>query len=477
MPTPAKNPARVGVPSRDADATSPATAPLARAVRSATTDSPPATTSAARIAASPANKPQLRMRPAPIPVELPPHRCANPAPAAACHFWTPTRRALLAGGLAATLCPASGFADVTRGAGQPPGGGLGDDGASPGPVLRGKVGQPLPLMLANALDSPASFAVWGLGVDAGFPASMETPPVVDERHPRVVTPREAGFGFYRASGPASTTKLFGAVVIEEAAPPPTDLDMVVLLSGDTSGLCVNGAALPLTLNARPGARVRLRLANACSDALLALSAPQGAQVVAIDSQPCEMFAPAAGSLPLAPSARFELLFDFADQGAEFAAEGRPALRIVAAGERVAARPPIAPLSANPRLPLQIALERAKRVDVPFREFPTGAPLNRAYSLSGAENLPLFTAKRGQPVVLTMTNQTPTPQTMRLEGHWARILHALDDGWDPYWRDTLHVEPGRKLLAAFVADAPGNWSLASASPDKRAKGLAAWFQVA
>ena len=66
--------------------------------------------------------------------------------------------------------------------------------------------------------------------------------------------------------------------------------------------------------------------------------------------------------------------------------------------------------------------------------------------------------------------------MRLEGHVARQLHALDDGWDPYWRDALLIGAGKTLHAAFVADNSGKWPLASASPESRAKGLLAWFLV-
>ena len=78
--------------------------------------------------------------------------------------------------------------------------------------------------------------------------------------------------------------------------------------------------------------------------------------------------------------------------------------------------------------------------------------------------------------LTTSPKTATAQTIRLEGHFARQLHALDDGWDPYWRDAMLVGPGRTLHAAFVADNPGKWPLASASPVKRAKGLMTWFSV-
>jgi FtsP/CotA-like multicopper oxidase with cupredoxin domain len=80
------------------------------------------------------------------------------------------------------------------------------------------------------------------------------------------------------------------------------------------------------------------------------------------------------------------------------------------------------------------------------------------------------------VTMTLINKTATSQTMRLEGHVARQLHALDDGWDPYWRDTLLIGANKTLHAAFVADAAGKWPLASASPEKRAKGLLAYYVV-
>jgi FtsP/CotA-like multicopper oxidase with cupredoxin domain len=66
--------------------------------------------------------------------------------------------------------------------------------------------------------------------------------------------------------------------------------------------------------------------------------------------------------------------------------------------------------------------------------------------------------------------------MRLGGHVARELHALDDGWDPYWRDVVIVPPGRTVHAAFVADNPGKWPIASATPECRAAGLCGWFQA-
>lgn len=381
-----------------------------------------------------------------------------------------SRRAVVAAALAAPFWPLAAQADEAREAASLASGGLGYDGASPGAVLRGPIGQLLRLTLTNALATPTSFALLGLRVenDPGFPALSATRIAPGERRPLVFTPREAGFALYGAYG-AGAEGLFGAIVVPEAAPPAVDLEAVVALSGGLAAPRANGAPLPLTLSAPPGGRVRLRLANASPDALWALSTAAKVQVVALDGQPCEMFTPLHGDLPLCPSARFDILFDLAEADVEFALGPTPALRILAQGARVAPRPAITALPPNPRLPQEIALERALRATL---RLP-----GRGQTSGGWPKKPLFQARRGQPVALTLINDTTEPQTLRLEGHSARRLHGLDDGWDPYWRDALYLEPGGTQHFAFVADNPGKWPLASASPAKRAQGMANWFQVA
>ncbi len=301
------------------------------------------------------------------------------------------------------------------------------------PLLRGRIGQ--------ALRAPGP--VFGLWLPASATASF--------------TPTEPGFGL---------ADPLVAVVVEERAPPPVDLDAVALLHAQGGSLAVNGQAPPLSLAAPPGGRVRLRLASAAPDALLALKV-EGAQmqVIAIDGQPCERIALRDNAFPLAPSARFELMLDLAEGPATVVAGDVALVRIATRGENAPSRDPVAALPANPRLPADIALERARQVSV--RVTPDGIGAGQ----------PLFSVKRGTPVTLALSNASAEPQTLRLEGHSARLLHALDDGWDPYWRDVFYLPPRATLHAAFVADNPGRWRIASASPDKRAKGFAAAFTVA
>ncbi|MGB6752908.1 MAG: multicopper oxidase domain-containing protein [Xanthobacteraceae bacterium] len=46
--------------------------------------------------------------------------------------------------------------------------------------------------------------------------------------------------------------------------------------------------------------------------------------------------------------------------------------------------------------------------------------------------------------------------IHLHGHSFRLLDALDDGWKPFWLDTMPVAPGGKARIALVADNPGKW---------------------
>ena len=383
-----------------------------------------------------------------------------------------TRRAVLGGALAAALpLPAKAADDFTLEATP-----QGYNGASPGPLLRGAVGRRLQLRLVNKLAEPTSLYWPGLG--GGFPGLYGATLAPGETRDIDFTPAAPGFHLYTPYGQQSAAGLFGAVVIDEAAPPAVDLDAIVVFSGaDAASLRVNGGTAPLRLSAPPGGRVRLRLANASADFALVLRA-SGASVhiVAIDSKPSELFEPRGGEFPICPSGRFELMFDLAEAAVELSLGGLAAVWIKPQGPRVAAKPAIAALPADAGLPQEIALERALRVNVAITGSADGGYAINGVGGAGWPGKPLFFCKTGTPVSLTLVNKTDAAQTVRLEGHVARLLHALDDGWDPYWRDALFIAPGTTLHAAFVAQTPGKWPLASASPAARAKGLKAWFQV-
>ncbi len=310
----------------------------------------------------------------------------------------------------------------------------------------------LPLRLTNALPVPLQLKICGLRfphgpLDAALAPgeSRDAPfPVADSGFALVLMRDSAG----QASDP------IGAILVPEANPPAVDADVLAIVheTGSPPILSVAGAPASARHSFAPHARIRLRLANACPNRLASIHIEGAAPtVIAIDSQPCELFQPLRNQFPLAPLARFELMFDMpGSAGAKvtFAladldgAKPQPLLSFEAQGEAKPPPGPIAPLPANSALPTKIALEQALRVDVPL----TGKPSVKA----------LFKAKRGQPVVLAFHNTTQATQAARLGGHVGRLLHSLDDGWDPYWRDIVLIAPGKSALLAFVADNIGVW---------------------
>ena len=276
---------------------------------------------------------------------------------------TPTRRAVLGGGLMAAawrlcgsaradaLAPAAdGFvsfeAAPTRLQLIPPPAEPAEtyaySGAVPGPLLKLRQGEALKLKFVNGLAEPTTLSFPGLraanasaGVGGLTQDRLKSGASADIR---LVAP-DPGFNLYLPHAGFTDAGqqgrgLFGPIIVEEAIKPDVDLDTAIVLfdwnvdangeikddfadpaiargSGRRGGLIfANGAAAPLKLSARPGARVRLRLGNAAT-ARLATIAIEGAKtlIVAVDGQPGEPFEPLLNQFPMGPGARFELMFD------------------------------------------------------------------------------------------------------------------------------------------------------------------------
>ncbi len=450
----------------------------------------------------------------------------------------PTRRAFLGGGLAVAAWGVTAVRAETP-APQPdgvmafeaaparlaflpppaePAATLAYGGTIPGPLVRLKKGAELKLRFSNTLSEPTTLCFAGLrtaNAIAGY-GGLTGPRLapgasVDIRF----APPDSGFNLSLPHAGATDAGqqgrgLFGPIVVEETDKLDVDEDFIVILSDwslDEKGqitsdfadpalargpgrrgrlVFAGAAAAPLPLKTRPGARVRLRLGNAAT-ARLTNVAIDGAKtlIVAVDGQPSEPFAPLRNQFPMGPCARFELLFDMPrDVGSEvrFALRGDsgapdiPFVAVKAEGDPVAARSAPARLPPNPALPAEIALEAARSFDIVV----TGGAV-APFAVNGATFTdwgpkPIAQVAHGQPTVFAFANRTAVVQAMRLGGHVARLLHSMDDGWEPYWRDTILIQPGRTLHVAFIADNPGKWPIESAIPEHRAAGVGAWFLV-
>ena len=403
------------------------------------------------------------------------------------------------------------------------------DGAVPGPVIRIRHGEELRLRLHNDLERPLSLHWHGVrnaSAMDGVGGFSQEPVGPKQSFEYRFTPPDAGTFLIRplvigASSELAERGLSAILIVEEREPPAVDHELALVvddwrlsedgslapfgapLDAATAGrlgnwVTVNAKDAPERLSLPPGSRVRLRLANACNARTLRIRFDDlKLYVIAVDGQPTDTFEPLRSTLPFSPGSRYDLLLDMpAEPGPEgkvvaLLGEGVPLVALTVAGEapKRPALPPIAALPSNKLLAPAIRLQDSLRRDVTIaggaRRGPEGKAVfegdpKRIWTMNGAPgstaSKPVFSAKRGSPVVLTVINQTPLVQPVHLHGHAFRLLHPFDDGWEPYWIDTLQVPEGRTVRIAFVADNPGRWLLSSSVLERFDTGLWSWFEV-
>lgn len=411
------------------------------------------------------------------------------------------------------------------------------DGSSTPPLVRVKLGQQVRLRLKNGTDKPLSLHWHGVrNVNAmdgvGGVTQAPVPPGGDFLYE--FTPPDAGTFLIRplvvgGSSEPSGRGLAGMLVVEEANPPAVDADLGLLLQdwrleadgtlmpfGQTSFaaasgrlgnlVTVNGGPVPQSIEARPGSRIRLRVANGCSARGTRLRF-EGVKVyvAAVDGQPTDTFEPLRATLPFPPGTRYDLMIDLPDEeGAKASVialigQGLTLASVTTKGAKLAQnRAPIGPIGENKKLPAEVKLQNALRRDVvitggAFIPKETGEAKDKAapepvytgdpkkvWSVNGTSGAsgqpPIFSVKRGQVVVLALRNDTAFPQALHLHGHCFRLLHPLDDGWEPYWLDTFQLLEGRTARIAFLADNPGRWLISATVLERFDTGLWTSFEV-
>jgi FtsP/CotA-like multicopper oxidase with cupredoxin domain len=359
----------------------------------------------------------------------------------------------------------------------------GFDRAVPGPVIRVRRGDEVKVRLVNGLDEPTALHWHGVrlrnAMDGGLP--LRSPPVApgatfDYRF----TAPDAGTFWYRATRRDQQERgLHGALIVAEQAAPLVDRDQLLLFAdrrdGDgTRQFTLNGAAA-VDIPARPNERLRLRFINAsATQAMNARIDRHRVFVMALDGEPAEPFVSRDSLLSLGPGNRADVFIDailppgsiapivFMQSGGEAALA-----RIVYEGSPARAAPPPgepAPLPANP-LPERMNFSGALRITLPI-EGRNEAALGR---------MPLFAAARGRTVVMALDNRDTTAHVVHVHGHHFRLLDRLDDGWKPYWLDTLAVAGRQTARIAFVADNPGRWLIEQHALDGPAAEVN-WFEV-
>lgn len=350
-----------------------------------------------------------------------------------------------------------------------------DDGSIilEGPLdrLRSPRGELLSIPIQNMLDAPISLAIRGLRSEA---VPLTVAPRASETVK--VTPRDAGTFLLQplqtGEGPAQLRAgLSAMVVIDRPETPRADGEKLIHLTENQSGIRLNGQET-LSLAARANARLWLRLANGTAQRIMALTfADLPVTLMALDGQPCEPFRLEGGRLTLAPGQRAEL---FCDVPARPGANLPISLDNLAGGKgegalTISDEPPLrteplpapSPLPDN-GLPQTMDFRRATRAEITLD--------------SATFARPLVTAKSGSVVMLGFKNDTQRFQAVHWAGHPARLLDGLDDGWKPFFLDTVLVAPGATERIAFIADRPGQYPIFSQVINDLSPPLAGRFMV-
>jgi FtsP/CotA-like multicopper oxidase with cupredoxin domain len=121
------------------------------------------------------------------------------------------------------------------------------------------------------------------------------------------------------------------------------------------------------------------------------------------------------------------------------------------------------------------LKTALRVEMPLIS-PEGSPAWIQPTLFNTSSAPAFRVKRGRTVVFTLTNTATLPMVFHLHGHHVRLLDRRDDGWKPFWLDTVLVDAGQTQRVAFAADVAGAWLMEAMAVEWSAPRRVRWFAV-
>ncbi len=372
------------------------------------------------------------------------------------------------------------------------------------PVSRFKRGDELEITCANDLPVPVVLNCHGIdGVPAVEPLTVRAPLAAGARETFVIPLRHAGTFLcdLRLLGDGQALPSQGlALIVGESEAVGVDRDQVLLIEdwrlrpdgtaiapgldpGDAKPLFTINGQRTLDIPARTNERLRFRFINGCQRNVIAVKIEDlDVRVMALDGQPAEPFSARNGALVLAPGARADVFIDASAPPASVSSillhdgrEARPIARLVTSGDQPIrpALPPVAPALPSNGLPAQLDLRNALRFDIPLGGAPADWVTPQTFKVTGS---PAFRAKAGRAVVLALTNRAERAAVFHLHGHHFRVLDRLDDGWKPFWLDTLAIEPGQTQRIAFATQTPGRWLMETFATEWAAPRLLRWYSV-
>ncbi|HEU5487055.1 MAG TPA: multicopper oxidase family protein [Microlunatus sp.] len=351
------------------------------------------------------------------------------------------------------------------------------NGSTPGPTITATEGQLVEVRLINHSVSDGVTLHWhGVDVpnamDGVAGVTQDTVPVGAEFTYRFVADRAGSYWYHshQVADPQVRGGLFGGLVIRPrtaAGAPRAARDVLALAHTYGAVRTINGRVGDLAVPAKPGERVRVRVANT-DNVPMPLWSDTPYRVVALDGT--EVHQPSVVSdrgMMLTAGGR-------ADLEVTVPADGSARLQLsrgtaVVMGEPDGAAVPPQPgamldlLAYGTPAPLGFEPARAVR-QFDYRVgrrpgFVKGRP-GLFWSINGHlyPNVPMYVVREGEVVTMRIDNRSGQVHPMHLHGHRAVVLsrNGVMATGSPWWVDSLNVEDGETYEIAFVADNPGLW---------------------
>jgi len=387
------------------------------------------------------------------------------------------------------------------------------NGAVPGPVLRARQGSRLKIAVQNKLAEPTTVHWHGLRVPNamdGVPYVTQPPIAPGAAFTYDIPLEDAGTFWYHPHFNSSVQVgrgLSGALIVEEAAAPRVERDLVWVLddwrldrkaaiaanfshphdlthAGRIGNTATLNGQVRKQVSVRAGERLRLRLINVANARTFGLKF-EGLKpkIIALDGHPVTPHVPAGGMVVLGAGQRADVILDMTgDPGSrtrvvdgyyqraayrlvDLAYTSEPALRKDPPDWPIALKPnPLSEPKLDGATLHRVLLEGGAMSGMMARRFRANPGTRAFWFMNGAAMTemktkvpPLLTLKRGTSHVLDLVNDTVFEHPMHLHGHAIRVL-SVGGKAAPHrpWRDTVLVPPRSRARIALHADNPGDW---------------------
>ena len=403
------------------------------------------------------------------------------------------------------------------------------DGQVPGPLIRATAGERVRVLLRNGLDQPTTIHWHGIRIDNamdGVPHMTQHPaPPGGEFLYDFVAPDAGTFWYHPHSSAWEQVArgLYGPLIVDPPSGPETPRELVAMVddwrlteegqihesfgSGHDAShagrlgnwLTVNGRSSP-RYPARPGETLRLRLISPANARIMSFDfAGFAPLLLALDAAALDAPEPVDGPVALAPGQRADLWLTMPDApGVALVHEvstGEPtdafAFEIAGDPAAAAAPPPLMPwgqrapdLSAARVAMLRMeggAMRWLAQAEHKGEVLDGRALAERGqfWAFNGVADMPpepLITLRRGETAILAMRNDTRWRHAMHLHGmHFRVVARNGAETLEP-WRDTVLMQPGEAIDAAFSADNPGDWMLHCHMLSHAEAGMHTWIRI-